>query len=113
MRVLPHNVTTERGKEMQTGLFKNDDICARKHRGSPTSIAANERASKHKVANTAKILNFAIKNMGRCYSKQVARALNIPLNSISGRFSELRKAGTLVDTGEVEEGCAVLKLVIK
>lgn len=98
--------------DMQTQLF-TDDICARKHKGSITSIAANKRARKHKVANTAKILNFAIKNMGRCYSKQVARAFGVDLNVISGRFSELKELGMLAETGERAEGCAVLRVVIK
>lgn len=97
---------------MQPQLY-TDDVCARKHKGSATSIAANTRANKTKARDKMRIMEFAIKNMGRCYSKQIARAFGVDLNVISGRFTELKDLGMLAETGEREEGCAVLRVVIK
>ncbi len=90
-----------------------EDVCAGRHKNAPASVEANQKANKRKIPNTAKILSFAIKNMGRCYSKQVARAMGVDLNVISGRFTELVALGMLEKTNERAEGCTILKLVIK
>ena len=97
---------------MQPQLY-TDDICARKHRGSSTSIAANTRANKTKARDKMRIMEFAIKKGGRVYLKLVERELGMLRNTVSAWLSDLLKAGSLERTDERQEGCGVLKLVIK
>ena len=85
----------------------NPDICANKHGGNEQSEAANERVDKQK--DRAFVLNF-IKENGTGYSKQIARAMNKPLNCISGRLTELKADGEIVSTGTKWEGCEVYEL---
>lgn len=81
--------------------------------GKQAVLGMREGGGQTKARDKMRIMEFAIKNMGRCYSKQVARAFGVDLNVISGRFSELKDLGMLAETGEREEGCAVLRVVIK
>lgn len=97
---------------MQPQLY-TDDICARKHRGSSTSIAANTRANKTKARDKMRIMEFAIKNMGRVWLKLVERELGMIRNSVSARLADLQRDGILEKTDERIEGCTILKLVIK
>lgn len=85
----------------------NTDICQNRHGGNTQSIAANKKVGK--MRDRAKIIEF-LKANGKGYSKQIARNLDKPLNTLSGRFSELLRDGVIERTGEVVEGCAVLRL---
>lgn len=98
---------------MQANLFTSSDICARKHRNSPTSIAANTRANKTKPRDRMRVLDFAIRSGGRIWLKQVERELGMLRNTVSARLADLQQAGMLEKTDDRMEGCAVLKLVIK
>ena len=97
---------------MQTQLFSND-ITIRRHKNNAASNDANVRANKTKPRDRMRVLDFAIRSGGRIYSKQVARALGVEIHQISGRISEMQAMGMFEDTGEREEGCRILRLVIK
>lgn len=90
----------------QKGLF---DICERKHGGVATSVAANRKVNKE--LDRAKCLNF-IRAKGTATSKEIARYMNKPLNSVSGRCSELLAIGAIERTSERRDGCAALRVKI-
>lgn len=102
---------------MQGMLFNNtgrdavlgevDDITANKHHSHPASVAANETVDKSR--DRKRVLDF-IRLRGVTHSKEIARGLDKPLNLVSGRISELKKAGVIQETGEREDGCALLCL---
>ena len=83
------------------------DICINNHQGNPQSTAANKRV--HKEIDRQRVLSFIVNNRTG-YSKQIARSMGKPLNCISGRISELKRAELIEETGEVFEGCAEYKL---
>ena len=87
----------------QTDLF---DICARRHKGNPESRAANKRVRK--AEQRRKVL-FAILESGTVgiTCRELAEEWNVGMNTISGRFSELKADGDVVKVG-TRDGCAVL-----
>ena len=86
------------------------DITARKHGGNAASIAANPTTEAKRAMHRQILAFFEMRN-GRSWMKDVARELGKTPNEISGRLSELKASGHLIDTGEREEGCAVLRRV--
>ena len=92
-----------------TGNYINraDDICFNKHGGNAQSLTANQMVDKDN--DRALVLKFITEHK-TAHSKQVARYLGKQLNQISGRFSELKADGLIVETGERSEGCAIYKL---
>ena len=94
-------------KDNQEYFHFREDITENRHKGSPESIAANKRVNK--VKDRAKVFEL-IGKLGYSYSKQIARLMDKPLNSISGRFSELKRDGMIEPTGDRNEGCAVYQL---
>ncbi len=73
------------------------DPCARKHGGNPESVAAHSRVKKD--AYQRNILLYLEKH-GPATADAIADAFGVGLNRLSGRFSELNKAGKIERTGE-------------
>lgn len=85
-----------------------EDICSNRHKGSPTSKAANLRVDKDR--DRERVLAI-IRRDGRTYSKAIAREMDKALNQISGRLSELKAANVITETKERREGCAVVAMM--
>lgn len=91
----------------QTSLL---DICARKHRNNSASKAANpNRQSKQLIQG--QILELLAIN-GPLTGKEIAVMLGKQLNTISGRFSDLKAAGKVRGIGVRRDGAEVLERII-
>ena len=98
---------------MRTSTFTtHDDVCISRHRDSPASIEANERIRNSKSADRAAVWDLASR-LADFTSKELAVQLDKPLNSISGRISELKAAGLIRETEYRRDRCAVLVAVRK
>lgn len=91
------------------------DITRSRHRGSPESEAANRAAQPGKSYWQGKVWTHVLAN-GPATGEEIARALGVSWNRVSGRITELKVEGWLVDTGnrrETSTGCkaAVLRAV--
>jgi hypothetical protein len=76
-------------------------------RNSDTAKAAADIVNRGLAARLARVLDF-IRRHGTATCKEVARAFDVDMNAVSGRFTELHdKFGTVVKTGEKRDGCAV------
>lgn len=85
-----------------------EDICAARHGGSAESRAAFAAiAAVLSVARGRVLLVIAESGPNGCTAKEAADKLGVPLNTISGRFSELRKLRLIQKTGTRREGSAV------
>lgn len=89
--------------------MQTTDISIGKHGGSETSIAANKIAERGKNCWRSRVTVYA---SGRkdFTLKEICGAFGRPLNALSGRLSELKRDGVLVNTGSRRDGCAVLTL---
>lgn len=87
------------------------DPCERKHGGNPQSVAAHERVkyTKEEVYKRTTALLKARGSHGAT-SKEIAAAFGVELNTISGRFSEMKQMGWIKENGERRNGAAVLIL---
>jgi Mn-dependent DtxR family transcriptional regulator len=43
----------------------------------------------------------AIKFMGKCTNKMIAKFLNVPINEVTGRVKELTEAGKVKEAGKI------------
>jgi hypothetical protein len=98
----------------QPTLFYNEsstrlpsDVTIARHRGNAASIDANP-APVTKDAMRAKVLQV-IRQKGQTYSKEIARELGVPLNTISGRITELAVLKQIWRFDERQEGCQLIK----
>ena len=84
------------------------DPCARKHQGNPASVAAFERC---KLGITTARMNVYEWLHGRGQLggtlKAYCRVSGKLPNEASPRFTELRQAGLIVDSGSRDDGCTV------
>lgn len=92
---------------MSEQLAMTFDVCQNRHKGSLESIAANPSPIAKSESYPRILALLAGQPMT---SKEIARALGVELNCISGRCSELRFAGSIRKTGERREGAAVLEI---
>lgn len=83
------------------------DICEGRHRGAGNSVDANRRAVRSKSYWRARIIEEirAAGHLGLT-AKEAAVRLGKPLNTISGRFSELVQQGKLYRHGK-RDGASV------
>ncbi|MEI7850640.1 MAG: hypothetical protein WCH86_02295 [Kiritimatiellales bacterium] len=89
---------------MQTDLF---DPCKRKHGGNAQSVAANRKNLQHRAAQRKAVFD-AISAAGGdgLTCRELAERMNVGMNCISGRFSELKAAGWIKKVN-VRTGCGV------
>jgi DNA-binding transcriptional ArsR family regulator len=76
------------------------DPCARKHGGSETSVAAHRTSAVHAESDRLEILQLLHDRSNGLTCDEYAELTNRPPNAVSGRFSELRDKGAIVDSGE-------------
>ena len=95
--------------QQQTFIF---DVCKNRHKMSETSVEANLRAENTKTHWQAEVLKFAeLYGKDGFTLKDVCRALDKPLNALSGRLSEVKALGLIEPIeGERREGCQVYQL---
>ena len=88
----------------------NFDPSSRKHHNNPQSVAAHDRVKHTKQDTYKKIMNL-LQARGEygATSKEIAEAFGVGLNTISGRFSELKVMNWIYETGERRNGAAVLR----
>jgi len=84
--------------------LNNEDITANKHHGNDESREANEKANSGKEQQRMEVLECISRFPGGCM-------MGKPFNAVSGRGSELKKAGQVEKTGETRDGSAVLRVV--
>jgi hypothetical protein len=94
-------------KNKQLEMFPGD-ITKNKHKGNKESVAAFEKIENTLPKQRMRVLFLFL--CLQCTSKGVAETLNVGLNTISGRLSELKAAGYLKPTGERIDGAAVLRI---
>lgn len=85
-----------------------NDITISRHRGSSASIDANP--SREQKANLRGEVYQYIATHEPTYSKAISRGLGVPLHSISGRISELKKLGRIEELSGREEKCSLLQV---
>lgn len=85
------------------------DVCRNRHRGNPQSVAANRLVDPMKTSMRTTIYNLLAAGAGMTL-KELGQKLGKQLNQISGRISELKADNKIYETGEVRNGCAVLKV---
>ena len=89
------------------------DICERKHGGVLTSKRAFDRAKKTMTQIRLDILMEVSKSLdhgltAKEYSEQTGR----PLNTISGRFTELARDGWIERSNDRRDGSAVWRATV-
>jgi hypothetical protein len=91
----------------QLSLNLIGDITERKHRGNPASVDAYKRGDKSR--DRRKVLEL-IKSAGwlGMTSKEIAEAMDKPLNAVSGRCSELKAAALVIPTNRRRDKATVL-----
>jgi hypothetical protein len=85
------------------------DPCANRHKGNPQSEAAHKRIV-HTKQDTYKRITDLLRARGPygATSKEIAAAFGVQLNTISGRFAEMKQMKWIKETGERRNGAAVL-----
>jgi predicted transcriptional regulator len=81
------------------------DICQNNHKGNPESVAANRRVDK---ARNEKLVLNAIAALGEASSEMVELHLGWSHQSVSSRFSDLKRKGLIVKSGnaKTKSGCS-------
>src|SRR5271157_4346166 len=88
---------------LQKAAFSNSplatsDVCRRKHRGNPQSVAANQDTAGRKQRDSERILAFLRTNEST--RAEIAECLGMPYQTVSARCADLKKAGFISGTGE-------------
>jgi DNA-binding transcriptional regulator YhcF (GntR family) len=83
------------------------DVCANRHKGNAESKAANAKVSESKTRMQRLVL-FNVEKAGDhgLTCKELAGTLNVGMNAISGRWTELKAAGLIEQIGR-RDGCGV------
>jgi hypothetical protein len=91
-----------------------EDICETKHGGNTASVAAHEK-TRHTKLMMYEELTELFRAHGDLTSKQVVELYygnrNHNRNATSPRLSEMKAMGWLEETGQILDGCHVLRLV--
>jgi predicted HTH transcriptional regulator len=85
------------------------DITSNKHGGNAQSKTAFDMV-KQKLTLRQKIVLSWIALEQQATSKRVAELMRVPLNTISGRFTELKAAGKIQQVGR-RDGCAIWQVI--
>lgn len=87
------------------------DVCASRHRGNAESEAAFQRlAPKLSAAQNEVFCVIELEGPRGLTCKEAAEKLAVGMNAISGRFTELKKAGRIKPTGERRDGGAAYRV---
>ncbi len=95
---------------MNTNTKYNFDICFKKHKDNKQSNQAHFRLIPFKLTIRRKILALLKDHeIEGLTGLELSQSLNKPFNTFSGRLSELKKEGLVIEKG-VREGSAILFL---
>ena len=93
------------------GSSRTADPCERKHGGNENSVDAHAKASESKEQRYQEIVgHLAVAGEAGMTAKELAHALGVQLNTVSGRFTELLATGRIVRLSIKREGSGVLVL---
>ena len=85
------------------------DICESRHRGNACSAAAFGSIAPVLCRKQSIVLDvIRSKGLDGCTAKEIAASLGSGLHQISGRCSELKRMGLVIDSNRRREGSAVL-----
>jgi hypothetical protein len=87
------------------------DVCERKHGGSDTSAEAYRKHSGIWPNDRMNILEFIRQDELGTTLADVAVMMGKEKNQVSGRISELKRMGFIIDTGRRRNGFAVYRAV--
>ena len=90
----------------QTDLF---DPTANRHSGNAESRAANVKNREIRSQQKTYVLE-ACRRFGGVTCRELAKDMKTGMNAISGRFSELKRAGLIRKVG-VRDGCGVYSAI--
>ena len=102
----------ERGSIVMDDLFGDwQDICRNRHQGSPESAHAFETKVKPFLSESRAKVLAAINSSGGIgvTCKELAEAWGVGMNTVSGRFSELKKANLITPAGPARHGSKLYK----
>lgn len=74
------------------------DICASRHKGNAQSAAAFESIKPTLTARRKEVLEV-VRRLETATGEEVADAMGVQVNVISGRLSDLKREGFIVPTG--------------
>lgn len=95
---------------MNTNTKYNTDICFNRHRDNKQSNQAHLSLVPYKPRIRDKILTLIGMQVDRGITGlELSQSLNKPFNTFSGRLSELKKEGLVIERG-IREGSAILFL---
>ena len=95
--------------------FTELDPCRLRSRNNENSAQAHRRVVAKGKARVYREIYALIELLGPLTSKEIAKELDRPLNTISGRFSEMKSKQLLLlaENGDRREGAAVLMIARK
>ena len=87
------------------------DICQSRHQGSEESVVAFETKIKPSLSQSRAKVLAAIKAAGQdgITCKELAASWGVGMNKISGRFSDLKRAGLIAPAGPARDGSKPLQ----
>lgn len=88
------------------------DICVNRHGHNPQSEAANRRVQPMKSTMRTKILAY-LQAVEEATCEDIVRALDMKLQSVSARVSELKAEKMIEETGYKRFGYALLRPTIQ
>lgn len=95
---------------MNTNTKYNSDICLLKHRDNKQSNQAHLKLVPFKIKMKDKIMALIDMQKERGITGlELSQSLNKPFNTFSGRLSELKKEGLVIERG-TRNGSAILFL---
>lgn len=97
----------ERKSAVMDDLFGDwQDICRKRHQGSPESAQAFETKVKPFLSESRAKVLAAISSSGvlGITCKELAETWGVGMNTVSGRFSELKKANLITPAGPARNG---------
>lgn len=84
---------------MSTTQRISSDICSNKHKNNENSVQANLRLSPYKKALRTEVYEIILWDFNGLTCEEIARQLDKPVHSISGRISELKKQRKIKEVG--------------
>jgi hypothetical protein len=108
-KAAPDHTVTRRLCKTHTPV-PGTDMCAGKHGGDIASSLAFDRAS-HKTRERQQEVIDMLRAHGPLTTADIARIANTDRNVYDPRCTELRAMGVIERTGEMRNGCHVLRLV--
>jgi hypothetical protein len=93
------------------GVLTMPDICERKHQGNAASIDAYTVSVNHHESDRERIYRFIARNIEGVTSKEIGRHFDKPLNTFSGRLTELVRDGLIRETDMRRNGARVMVAV--